>query len=213
MCYHSMASRYTQERRVTSKRNKWQQKAPRSLPSSQFSGVLPLTLVSWQPIFFPEKRLFFPIAPPCPLPPPGEAEVPEGQREGQRSPPAWPGATRATSCQEPSASCCPPQGHPNKVTFPPESILPFKERLCLEPRTDLRFGEDFIQPFTDTVSIKGAHPGPSATALVGRPGLDPEWITEVLNFACNDPFLCSFSFSSTSVSHPLLSAWPSRFTI
>lgn len=169
---HSVASRCSQKLRVTNNDNKKRPRAPFRLT------------IQWDPpthlsVNFFRKAPFFLSAPPCVLPsslspsPPGEAEVPEGQR-GQRSPPAWPGATRTASCQEPSVSRCPPQGNPNKVTSPSESILPFKARLCLEPRTFLWLHEEFIQPFTDTVSIKGAHPGPSAPALMGRPSLDPE---------------------------------------
>lgn len=87
-----------------------------------------------------------------PLPPPREAGVPEDQRGGQRSPPAWPGATRAVSCQQPSAGCCPSMGNPNKVTSPPKSTRPLR-RGCVAPRTCLWLHEDFIQPFMDTVSI------------------------------------------------------------
>lgn len=205
--YHSMTSRCAQELRVTQTQETTNNKQHQELLKAHSSvGVLPLTLLPWLPMFFRKAPIAppMPSPPPCHLPPPREAAVPEGQREGHRSPPAWPRATEAASCQEPSVSCCPPQGNPNKGTSPPESILPFKERLCLEPRTYLWLDEDFIQPFTDTVSIKEAHPGPSATPFTGRPGLDPEHITKWLNSASDKPFLC-FSFpSSTSLFHPLL---------
>lgn len=189
------------------KRNK-QQKTPRGSLRLTVQRALLLTLVLGQPtFFFPESPFFSHCSSLClPLLPapfllPGKQKFLK-TREGQRSPPAWPGATWTASCQESSVSCCPPQGNPNKVTSPPESIFPFKGRLCLEPRTYLCLEGDFTQPFTDTVSIKGAHPSPFATALRGRPGLDPNKLQSHL--ACDKPFLCSFFPSSTSMSHPRL---------
>lgn len=128
-----MASWYTQDLRAINKRNK-QQKTPRGFLRLTVQWVLLLTLVPGQPIFFFPESSFFshhsslvPSPPPFPLPPPREAEVPEVQREGQRSPPAWPGATWTASCQESSVSCCPPQGNPNKVTSPPRAFFPLRK--------------------------------------------------------------------------------------
>lgn len=127
--------------------------------------------------FFSPLLLPVPSPPPCHLPLAGEAAVPEAQREGRRSPPAWPGATRTASCQESSVSCCPPQGNPNKVTSPPESILPFKERLCVEPRTCI-YGLIEISP--NLLRTQSASKGPTQAHLLLLSGADLAWVLNKL---------------------------------
>lgn len=174
--HHSVTSRCVQELRVPNKQGKQTTTTKTTKEPLKTNNQLGSSHSPWFPHsqLFSGKLLFFQMLlpvlypPPCHLPPPGEAEVPEGQRGGQRSPLAWPGATRAASCQEPSVNCCPPQGNPNKVTSPLKSILPFKERLCLESKTYLWLDEDFIQPFTDMVRSKGGPPRPICYRLRGQ---------------------------------------------
>jgi hypothetical protein len=126
----------------------------------------PLILLESCSPWFPECQLFFLCLPllPATVLLPGKQKFLRA-RKGQRAELAWTGATRAASCQESSMSCHPLQGNPNKVTSPPEIILPFKVRLCSEARMYLWLDEDFIQPFTDTAPK--TYPGPSAAAFMG----------------------------------------------
>lgn len=172
-----------------------QQKTRRGSLRLTVQQVLLLTLVPGQPIFFSPENcfVFFSHRSSRCLPLllatfllPGKQKFLKSRekvrglhRPGQEPP----GLLPARSLQWAAAH---PQGNPNKVTSPPESIFPFKERLCLEPKTYLCLEGDFIQPFTDTVCIKGAHPSPFAIALRGRLGLDPNklqghWIWLVIN--------------------------------